>query len=159
MKPLIIEVRVNENAGRADNSNVPWTTVEIIEDAARCHEAGASLIHFHARTADGGADHSAATYSRIIAGIRERCDILQVPSLANIPGASKEARLANLLPGAADLRTRADFLAIEPGCANMDLYDSRERRLRSKKIGSSSTTMRRSNSSSMQQGRRGLPPT
>lgn len=131
MKKLIVELRANENASRHANRNVPWTPTEIADDAALCRRAGASIIHFHARTADGAAAHDAETYRRVMGEIRDRCDILQAPSLANTPGATARQRIANLLPSLIDQRTRPDFLAIEPGCSNMDLYDPAERRLRS----------------------------
>jgi 3-keto-5-aminohexanoate cleavage enzyme len=54
-KKLIIEVRINEYEMRQANPHVPWTAQEIAADAAACREAGASIVHFHARTAEGGA--------------------------------------------------------------------------------------------------------
>lgn len=123
MNKLIISVTANEGAMRQHNRHVPWTPEEIAADALRCRNEGASLVHYHGRTHDGGADHSAQTYARIIAAIKARCDILQLPSLANIPGATAAQRLANLLPGARDPGTRPDLIAVEPGCSNMDLFD------------------------------------
>lgn len=122
MKKLIIEVRVNEGAMREANPNVPWTAEEIAADAAACRAAGASVMHFHARTPTGGADHSAAAYGATIRAIRRSCDILLAPSLANTPGASPAERLANLELNAADPETRADFLVVEPGSVNLDMY-------------------------------------
>ena len=44
-KKMIIEARINEYAMRDDNPHVPWTPDEIAETAARCREAGASIVH------------------------------------------------------------------------------------------------------------------
>ncbi|CAH1660128.1 beta-keto acid cleavage family enzyme [Chelatococcus asaccharovorans] len=118
-KPLIIELRANENAGRDPNRNVPWTPDELAADIAACCEAGASITHYHGRTIDGAPAHDPETYAAIAREVRSRCDILLAPSLANTPGASAQQRIANLAPGLGS----ADFLAIEPGSVCMDLYD------------------------------------
>lgn len=49
MDKLIVAVGVNENVGRDENPHVPLTPAEIAEDVAACVEAGASIIHIHAR--------------------------------------------------------------------------------------------------------------
>ncbi|MFJ8816480.1 3-keto-5-aminohexanoate cleavage protein [Amycolatopsis thermoflava] len=123
MKKLIIGVHPNENAMRTDNPNIPWSAEEIARDAAAARAAGAAVMHFHARTPDGGADHSTAAYAAAIRAIRERTDILLAPSLANAPGATIGERLANVVDNAGDPMTRADFLAVDAGCANLDRYD------------------------------------
>jgi len=78
---MIIEARVNEYAMRDDNPHVPWTADEIAETAARCREAGASILHFHARAADGAPLHAVEENAKIIRKVRERCDILILPTL------------------------------------------------------------------------------
>ena len=49
MDKLIIEVRINEYASRKHNPHVPFSPNEICDDALRCRNAGASIIHYHAR--------------------------------------------------------------------------------------------------------------
>ncbi|MGX7678513.1 3-keto-5-aminohexanoate cleavage protein [Jatrophihabitans sp. DSM 45814] len=46
---VIIEVAVNENQVRASNPHIPYTPAEIAKDAKQCLDAGAAVIHFHAR--------------------------------------------------------------------------------------------------------------
>src|SRR5579871_6639197 len=58
---------------KSDNVNVPVTVKEIISDAKRCYDAGASVIHVHARHNDGSAAYEAEIYGRIIQGIRSCC--------------------------------------------------------------------------------------
>ncbi|WP_072803456.1 3-keto-5-aminohexanoate cleavage protein [Rhodococcoides yunnanense] len=123
-KPVVIGVQVNENTMRTPNPHIPWTPEEIGDIAQASQDAGASLIHFHGRTADGGADHSAETYGAIIERIRAVSELLLAPSLANVPGHTVEQRLSNLLPHHQDPNTRSDFLVIDMGCAAMDLIDS-----------------------------------
>jgi 3-keto-5-aminohexanoate cleavage enzyme len=122
-KKLIIGVHPNENTMREPNPNVPWTPDEIARDAADCVAAGASVMHFHGRTSTGEPDHSPGTYGEIMRAVRERTDILFAPSLANAPGNTVHQRLSNVVDTAGDPKTRADFLVLDMGCANMDLFD------------------------------------
>ena len=55
---------------RQTTPRVPLSPEEIIHDAAACVDAGASVLHLHARDAEGRPTHDAAVYARIISGIR-----------------------------------------------------------------------------------------
>jgi len=46
---VIIEVGLNEGAGRGVNPHVPIAPDEVAADALRCRDAGATMIHWHAR--------------------------------------------------------------------------------------------------------------
>lgn len=59
-----------------DGAVVPKQPDEIGEAAARCWEAGASVVHVHARGPDGKNSGDPATYSEIIRQIRARCPML-----------------------------------------------------------------------------------
>lgn len=122
-KPIVIGVHVNENTMRDPNPHIPWTPDEIAATAAASRAAGASLMHFHGRTADGGMDHSAQVYGEIVAKVRATTDLLLAPSLANVPGWSVPERISNLAPNQAHPQTRSDFLVIDMGLAAMDLID------------------------------------
>jgi len=52
MDDLIIAVGINEHASKDANQNVPLTPEEIARDAKECVDAGATIIHLHARHAD-----------------------------------------------------------------------------------------------------------
>ncbi len=58
---------------KKDNPAVPVQVNEIIEDAARCVAAGASVIHVHARDDDQQPTYHKEIYGEIVAGIRGRC--------------------------------------------------------------------------------------
>lgn len=76
MNSVIIKACLNGARGREECPAVPWTPEEIAEEARRAAEAGASIVHIHARTAEGRNDFAADTYSRIARLVRERCDVL-----------------------------------------------------------------------------------
>lgn len=129
MDKLIIEARVNEYAMRKRNPHVPWTSEEIARDAAACRDAGASIVHFHARQENGAPCHDAARYADTIARVHDACDLLVHPTLgANTLAASKEGRLAHVLAMAKDKRTRPDFAPMDMGSTNIDLYDPKARK-------------------------------
>ena len=67
---VIIEARINEYNMRGVNPNVPWKVEEIVEEAQRVREAGASILHFHARTDTGGAVNNPEIYGEIIRRIQ-----------------------------------------------------------------------------------------
>lgn len=58
---------------KADNPYVPITVQEIIADVRRCRDAGASIVHLHARDENGQATYQKDLYSQILRGVREAC--------------------------------------------------------------------------------------
>lgn len=58
---------------KAMNPHVPITVDEIIADARRCRDAGASIIHLHARDANGEPTYRRETYQDILSGVRDAC--------------------------------------------------------------------------------------
>lgn len=129
MQKLIIEARVNEYATREANGQVPWLPGEIARDAAECAAAGASIVHFHGRAADGAPDHRFECYRDIILAIREAADVLLHPTLGYITlDAPAEARIANIRRLAERPETRPDFAPMDMGSFNVDMYDPAARR-------------------------------
>jgi 3-keto-5-aminohexanoate cleavage enzyme len=122
-KPLIIGVNVNEGTLREPNPHVPYTPGEIADVAAASECAGAAVMHFHARHPDGSMDHTSEGYAAVVRAVRARSEILLAPSMANVAGYGVQQRLSNVAPNQADPRTRVEFLPIDMGCANMDLFD------------------------------------
>ncbi len=62
---------------RKDTPFVPLAVEEIIEDAIRCTNAGASILHLHARDKNEKPEYRASVFAKIIEGIRrERPDVI-----------------------------------------------------------------------------------
>jgi 3-keto-5-aminohexanoate cleavage enzyme len=55
---------------------IPYTPVEIAEEARRAYEAGAAVVHVHARTDDGLPSWDAEVFRRIKEETRSRCPVL-----------------------------------------------------------------------------------
>ncbi len=74
MDPLIVNAALTGMVPtRADSPSVPLTPEEIALDAERCVEAGASIVHLHARDPDGQPTWRADVYAEIIGQVRRRC--------------------------------------------------------------------------------------
>ena len=63
-------------ANRKQCPHIPYTPVEIAEEARRAYEAGAAAVHIHARNDDGTPTFSPAVFARIKAEVRARCPII-----------------------------------------------------------------------------------
>jgi uncharacterized protein (DUF849 family) len=55
---------------------IPYTPVEIAEEAKRAYDAGAAIVHVHARNDDGSPTWAPATFQRIMDEIKARCPVL-----------------------------------------------------------------------------------
>lgn len=58
---------------KADTPHVPITPAEIADDCRRCYDAGASILHLHARDEGGKPTWKPDIYRRIIAAVKNRC--------------------------------------------------------------------------------------
>lgn len=108
MKPLIITAAVDgAETMREHNPNVPYTPVEIAEEAARCREAGASIVHVHGRRDDGTPTQDRETFRQILDETRARTDILVQFSTGGAVGMDVEERIEalDLKPDMATLTT------------------------------------------------------
>ena len=63
-------------ANRKQCPSIPYTPVEIAEEAKRAYDAGASVLHIHGRNDDGTPTFSPETFARIKDEIEKRCPIL-----------------------------------------------------------------------------------
>jgi uncharacterized protein (DUF849 family) len=55
---------------------IPYTPVEIAEEAKRAYDAGASIVHIHARTDEGAPSWDPAVFAAIKSEVEKRCPVL-----------------------------------------------------------------------------------
>jgi 3-keto-5-aminohexanoate cleavage enzyme len=55
---------------------IPYTPVEIADEAKRAYDAGASIVHIHARNDDGSPTWAPATFQKIMDETKARCPVL-----------------------------------------------------------------------------------
>jgi len=63
-------------ANRNQCPAIPYTPVEIAEEAKRAYDAGAAVVHIHARNPDGSPTFEPRVFAEIKAEIRKRCPII-----------------------------------------------------------------------------------
>lgn len=115
--PLIIELRSNELASKSLNPAVPYDPSEIVRDALAAVEAGASMVHWHARDADGAQRPGDLPLQRdVIKGIREQSDVLLHPTLGFIgTQGDAKARIGTILELNSDPSTKVDIVPVDFG--------------------------------------------
>ncbi|TMA27431.1 MAG: 3-keto-5-aminohexanoate cleavage protein [Deltaproteobacteria bacterium] len=83
---------------------VPYTPGEIAAEAQRAYEAGAAVVHIHARTDQGRPTYEPDRYARIRAEIEKRCPvILNFSTGGSGPMESRVAHIAQVKPAMAAL--------------------------------------------------------
>ena len=132
MDKLIIEVRINEYAPRDPNPQIPFTADELGRDAAAVRDAGAAIVHFHPRQADGSPTHEISDYEAAVAAIRQSSGLLLNPTLGQITaGGTAMDRLRPVEALARNPALRPELCGIDPGSTNIDVFDPAARRFRS----------------------------
>jgi uncharacterized protein (DUF849 family) len=63
-------------ANRKQCPDIPYTPEEIADEAKRAYDAGASVVHIHARNDDGSPTFEPAVFAKIKDEIRARCPIV-----------------------------------------------------------------------------------
>jgi uncharacterized protein (DUF849 family) len=121
---VVIEVRCNEYTMRDRNRHVPWSPDEVADDAAACREAGASIVHFHARDPETGAmSAETSAYADIIRAVRTKSDMLVNPTLGAPTIPDPAVRVAHIPELAKEADTRPDLAPVDLGSFNIDPFD------------------------------------
>jgi 3-keto-5-aminohexanoate cleavage enzyme len=106
MEKLIITAAVNgAEVTRTHTPHVPLAPQEIADAAVAAAEAGAAMVHVHARAADGTATQDRHVYAEIIEHIRQRSDVIVQVSTGGAVGmtAAERADVISLGPEMATL--------------------------------------------------------
>jgi 3-keto-5-aminohexanoate cleavage enzyme len=110
--PVFITVApVGAEVTRADHPRLPHTPAEVVAASLEAVEAGASVIHLHARLPDGTPSGDAALFAEMIEGIRAKSDALIMNSTGGAVWMSMEERTRSL-------EARPDICSLETGSLN-----------------------------------------
>jgi 3-keto-5-aminohexanoate cleavage enzyme len=107
-------------ATRAQCPAIPYTPVEIAEEARRSADAGAAIVHIHARTPDGGPEWRVETFAEILSEVRARTDVIVNFSTGAI-GVPVEDRVAHIR----DLKP--EIGALNMGSMNYAIYSEKKK--------------------------------
>ena len=99
---------------------IPYTPAEIGEEARRAADAGASIVHIHARQPDGSPTWSPETFAEIKAEVRARTDIVINFSTGAV-GIPPEERIAHIR------QHRPEMAALNMGSMNYAIYSPRRK--------------------------------
>lgn len=81
-KVIITVAQTGAFHGKEANPNIPLTPKEIADSAYDCYNAGAAIVHIHARDKDGLSTNDPAVYSEIGSNIRAKCNLVTQYSTA-----------------------------------------------------------------------------
>ena len=75
-KVIITVAQTGAFHGKEANPNIPLTPKESAESAYDCYNAGAAIVHIHARDKEGLSTNDPKIYSEIGSGIRAKCNLV-----------------------------------------------------------------------------------
>lgn len=95
MKKIIITAALTGGQHtKSANPNLPEQPEEIAAAAYQCFNAGAAIVHLHARDRQGVPCGDPEVFREIHAGIRAKCDIILQDSTGGSPNMSKAEKIA-----------------------------------------------------------------
>jgi uncharacterized protein (DUF849 family) len=99
---------------------IPYTPREIGEEARRAADAGAAIVHIHARTDTGAPEWSVDRFRAIFDEVRARTDVIVNFSTGAV-GIAREERIAHIR------ELRPEMAALNMGSMNYAIYSARRR--------------------------------
>jgi 3-keto-5-aminohexanoate cleavage enzyme len=88
---------VGAETTRGQTPWLPLSPAELADEAARCRDAGASVIHLHVRNPDGSASQSRELFAEVIGRISEKTDVIVQVSTGGAVGMGVDERAQPLL--------------------------------------------------------------
>lgn len=95
-KTIITAALTGVLANRQQSPYIPYTPAEIGEEARRSVEAGASIVHIHARQDNGLPAFDVETYARIDEEVKKRCPDVIINYSTGAIGISRQERIHHI---------------------------------------------------------------
>ena len=108
-------------ANRGQCPYIPYTPEEIAEEGRRAVDAGASILHIHARQDNGAPAYDVATYRRIHEEVQKRCPGVIINYSTGAIGISNEERIHQVTA------LRPDMAALNMGSMNYAIYSKKNK--------------------------------
>jgi uncharacterized protein (DUF849 family) len=121
MAPVVITAALTGVLATRDQCPaIPYTPAEIAEEAKRAADAGAAIVHIHARTPEGGPDWSVETFAAILSEVRAKTDVIVNFSTGAV-GIPAEQRIAHIR------ELRPEMGALNMGSMNYAIYSAKKK--------------------------------
>lgn len=120
-KTIITAALTGVLATRNQSPAIPYTAEEIAEEARRSVEAGASIVHIHARQDDGQPAYDVDSYRRIHEEVRQRCPDVIINYSTGAVGISRQQRIAHITA------LKPDLAALNMGSMNYAIYSTKNK--------------------------------
>jgi 3-keto-5-aminohexanoate cleavage enzyme len=141
MEKLIITAAITGGASPESNPYLPKTPKEQVQATIDCYNAGASVVHIHARNPQTGkGEQRAEWFAEAIRPIRERCNIIVNVTTGGsgrrvdgdwlyreIPTESVKGRLSVIPELCKDPTTKPDLASFNAGSPVIDIYDHKNK--------------------------------
>ena len=138
MEKLIVTAAITGGASPEGNPYLPKTPKEQIKAAVDAYNAGASIVHIHARNPETcKAEHRAEFFAEAIAGIKERCPIIINCTTGGsgkrcdgdwlfneVPAESVKGRISVIPALSKDPKTKPDLASFNAGSPVIDIYQA-----------------------------------
>ena len=122
MKTIITAALTGVLATREQCPAIPYAAVEIAEEARRSVDAGASVVHIHARKDDGSPAFDVESYARIDRAVKEACPEAIINYSTGAVGVDRETRIAHISA------LSPAMAALNMGSMNYAIYSSEKKR-------------------------------
>ena len=106
---------------REQSPAIPYTPAEIGEEARRSVDAGASIVHIHARQPDGRPAFDVETYAQIDAEVRQRCPDVIINYSTGAIGIDRKTRIHHIRA------LKPDMAALNMGSMNYAIYSRKHK--------------------------------
>lgn len=106
---------------RKQSPYIPYTPAEIAAEAQRSADAGASIVHIHARNDDGSPAWDVETFTRIHQEVRQRCPDLIINYSTGAFGIPREQRIHHVRA------LKPDMAALNMGSMNYAIYSRKHK--------------------------------
>jgi len=121
-KKLILSAALTGAAtNRSHCPHIPYTPVELGEEAKRAVDAGASIVHIHAREDNGMPSWRTEVFEQITEEVRKRCPDVIINYSTGAIGLSADDRIKHL-PA-----TKPDMAAFNMGSMNYAIFSKKQK--------------------------------
>lgn len=123
LKPVIVTAALTGAlTTRKQCPAIPYTAAEIAEEGRRAVEAGASILHIHARQDDGKPAYDVESYRRIDAAVRAACPEAIINYSTGAVGVDRETRVAQVSA------LKPEMAALNMGSMNYAIYSEKHKK-------------------------------